>query len=56
MMQRNQCIFLLIDFLLLTILQNARKHWHCIRDELIGKFAFFDKEEAEQELKRIKGE
>lgn len=32
------------------------KLWHCIRDELIGEVAFFDKEEAEQALKRMEGE
>lgn len=32
------------------------KLWHCIVDELIGEVAFFDKEEAEQALKRMESE
>lgn len=32
------------------------KLWHCIGDKMIGEVAFFTKEEAEQALKRMKGE
>lgn len=32
------------------------KLWHCIGDGLIGEVAFFDKEEAEQALKRMESE